>query len=312
MIIPGRFDEALVEQNKAIEIDPTLAEGYAALGFAYISFELDWKKAEEYLKAGKAQKRAVSYAHNIYDENKHMATTSLEKEVNNIEQEYRKIRQGNIGILRNQVLASTILKASSTETANKAIKKLMIQANLNALQATSPEKFDSKQQAIKIDPNQLNQLKQQVADRRNYVVRVFSTGNYVMGDQNIQVFIDATPDRKLFDQDEKIANVSINPKTMNEEQIRQQLNILLVTSQLSARRAGILDDRPQVGDGQLSTYVQFLEQIKKQKYPISIRAIVNRDIHTLGPLAIELQAIANNKVLFSTYSNAAINSSSVH
>jgi nitrous-oxide reductase len=42
---------------------------------------VNWKKAEEYVKAGKGQTKAVSYAHNIYDENKHMATSSLEKEV---------------------------------------------------------------------------------------------------------------------------------------------------------------------------------------------------------------------------------------
>ena len=30
---------------------------------------VNWKKAEEYVKAGKGQKRAVKYAHNIYDEN---------------------------------------------------------------------------------------------------------------------------------------------------------------------------------------------------------------------------------------------------
>jgi uncharacterized protein (DUF3084 family) len=228
---------------------------------------------------------------------------SLEKEVNNIEQEYRKIRQGNIGILRNQVLASTILKVSSTETATKAINSLLIQANLNALQATNPDDFASKRQIIEIAPNQLIQLKQQVADRQNYVVRVFN---------NIQVFIDATPNQKLFDRDDKIAEVSIEPMTMSEEKIRQQLNILVVTSQLRARRAGILDDRPQIGDGQLSTYVQFLEQVKKQKYPIEIRSIVDRDTYTLGPLVIQLQAISGNRVLFSTYSNAAINSSSVH
>jgi nitrous-oxide reductase len=42
---------------------------------------VNWKKAEEYLAAGKGQKKAVSYAHNIYDESKHMATSTLEKEV---------------------------------------------------------------------------------------------------------------------------------------------------------------------------------------------------------------------------------------
>jgi uncharacterized protein (DUF3084 family) len=245
---------------------------------------------------------------------------SLEKEVNNIEQEYRKIRQGNMGILRNQVLASAIIQVSSTETATKAINTLLTQANLNALQATNPDNFDSKRQIIEIGANQLTQLKQQIAnpsnpssrEHRDYVVRIFSTGNYLVGDKNIQVFIDATPNQKLFKQDTKIADISVDPPQMSEEQIRQQLNILLVTSQLRARRAGILDDRPQIGDGQLTTYVQFIERVKKQKYPIGITTIVDRDTYTLGPLIIQLQAISNGKVLFSTYSNAAISSSSVH
>ena len=42
---------------------------------------VNWKKAEEYLKAGKGQKKSVNYAHNMYDEQKHMATSTMEKEV---------------------------------------------------------------------------------------------------------------------------------------------------------------------------------------------------------------------------------------
>jgi nitrous-oxide reductase len=42
---------------------------------------VNWKKAEEYAKAGKGIKKAVSYVHNTYDEGKHMATSNLEKEV---------------------------------------------------------------------------------------------------------------------------------------------------------------------------------------------------------------------------------------
>ena len=143
-------------------------------------------------------------------------------------------------------------------------------------------------------------------------MRVFSTGNYLVGDRSVQVFIDATPNQKLFSQAAQIANVRIEPVDLSEEQIRQQLNILLVTSQLRARRAGILDDQPQIGDGQLATYVQFIERVKQLKNSIEIRTIVDRDTYTLGPLIIQLQATANGKVLFSTYSNAAISSSSVH
>jgi nitrous-oxide reductase len=42
---------------------------------------VNWKKAEEYLKAGKGEKRNVTYAHNVYDEKSHSATSTIEKQV---------------------------------------------------------------------------------------------------------------------------------------------------------------------------------------------------------------------------------------
>lgn len=42
---------------------------------------VNWKKAEEYAKAGKGRKVAAEYAHNTYDEDKQTATSVMEKEV---------------------------------------------------------------------------------------------------------------------------------------------------------------------------------------------------------------------------------------
>ena len=42
---------------------------------------VNWKKAEEYVKAGKAKKEAVKYAHNLYDEKTHSATSTIMNEV---------------------------------------------------------------------------------------------------------------------------------------------------------------------------------------------------------------------------------------
>ena len=42
---------------------------------------INWKKAEEYFKAGKGQKKTVSYAHNVYNESTHSATSTIENEV---------------------------------------------------------------------------------------------------------------------------------------------------------------------------------------------------------------------------------------
>ncbi|MDO6430571.1 Sec-dependent nitrous-oxide reductase [Flavitalea sp. BT771] len=42
---------------------------------------VNWKKAEEYMRQGKGVKKQVSYVHNLYDEKKHSATSTVEKEV---------------------------------------------------------------------------------------------------------------------------------------------------------------------------------------------------------------------------------------
>ncbi|MBS1749508.1 MAG: Sec-dependent nitrous-oxide reductase [Bacteroidetes bacterium] len=42
---------------------------------------VNWKKAEEYLAAGKGKKETVRYAHNVYDEKSHSATSKIETEV---------------------------------------------------------------------------------------------------------------------------------------------------------------------------------------------------------------------------------------
>ncbi len=42
---------------------------------------VNWKKAEEYIKAGKFKTMPTNYAHNVYDESTHMATTTWKKEV---------------------------------------------------------------------------------------------------------------------------------------------------------------------------------------------------------------------------------------
>ena len=42
---------------------------------------VNWKKAEEYVKAGKGKKQTVQYAHNVYNEKTHTATSEIKTEV---------------------------------------------------------------------------------------------------------------------------------------------------------------------------------------------------------------------------------------
>lgn len=59
----------------------TLLEVNASQNEKDFIMAVNWKKAEEYLKAGKGKKMAVEYAHNKWDEEKHMATSTIKKEV---------------------------------------------------------------------------------------------------------------------------------------------------------------------------------------------------------------------------------------
>lgn len=46
---------------------------------------VNWKKAEEYLKAGKGKKKSVRYAHNTYDETSHMSKSEILTEVTTLD-----------------------------------------------------------------------------------------------------------------------------------------------------------------------------------------------------------------------------------
>jgi nitrous-oxide reductase len=59
----------------------TLLEVNASQNEKDFIMAVNWKKAEEYLKAGKAKKMAVEYAHNTWDESTHMAKSEILREV---------------------------------------------------------------------------------------------------------------------------------------------------------------------------------------------------------------------------------------
>ena len=59
----------------------TLLEVNASKNDKDFIMAVNWKKAEEYIKAGKGKKVPVKYAHNVFDEKTHTATSEIKKEV---------------------------------------------------------------------------------------------------------------------------------------------------------------------------------------------------------------------------------------
>ncbi len=59
----------------------TLLEVNASKNDKDFIMAVNWKKAEEYVKAGKGKKQSVKYAHNKFDEHSHTATSEIKNEV---------------------------------------------------------------------------------------------------------------------------------------------------------------------------------------------------------------------------------------
>ncbi|MFO0164840.1 MAG: DUF3084 domain-containing protein, partial [Microcystis sp.] len=165
-----------------------------------------------------------------------------------------------------------------------------------------PNQPNFDQRLVKITKAQVEQLSQQLQDGKEYVVRILSAGNYVLGESEIRVFADVVPNQRVFEEKQVIAAVSIDPQNMTEEDLQKRLDLLLASAQFRARSAGVLGSI-QVEDGLLTTVVNFIGQVKKSGNSIeTLEAIAASKTNTAGPLTLRLVAVKDGKIIFSTSS----------
>ncbi len=224
---------------------------------------------------------------------------SLEQEVARLEkyyQSYRDLRLGKLALFRGQVLAGGVVRVSQPVAARQAIIQLLQQANRNAsIELTEPGTNPTNSQPLQVTQEQVEQLSKQINDGREYVVRIFSAGNYVKGEKQIGFFADAARNQVVFTGGEVIATTSADPNTMTSYQLRQRLEQLISASQFRARNAGILESIQIDG-----TFIRFIAQLRQYNQPIDIKAIAAEDTYTAGPLKVKLVAIQNGQIIFST------------
>lgn len=223
----------------------------------------------------------------------------LEQEVARLEkyyQSYRDLRLGKLALFRGQVLAAGVVRVEQPAAARHAIIQLLQEANHNAaIELTEPGTNLSNVQILQITQEQVEQLGKLINDGQEYVVRIFSAGNYVRGEKGIQFFADAARNQRVFTGGEVLAATTADPKTMTSYQLRQRLELLISASQFRARNAGILESI-QID----STLYRFISQLRQYDQPLDIKAIAAEDTYTSGPLKVKLVAIQNGQIIFST------------
>lgn len=236
--------------------------------------------------------------------------TELEQAVQTLEQyyqyyqaRYESLRQGNVALFRGQVLASGVLRVLSPTAARQAADQLLRLANRNALQLTQPGSKNGDEQIIQITKAEVDRLINQIDDGRDYVMRVLSAGNYILGEKNVQVVADATPNQVVFRSGDLVASTSIDSATMTPDQIRKRIELLLAASEFRGRGAGILAEGVQVGEGGSIPAIAlntFIDQLREYKQPLEVEAIAADVIYTAGPLKVQLVASQSGQIVLKT------------
>ena len=169
----------------------------------------------------------------------------LEQEVARLEkyyQSYRDLRLGKLGLVRGQVIAAGLITINKPDMATQAIIQILQEANRNAnVQLTEPGTKLTNTEILRITKNQVEQLTAQIKDGREYVVRIFSAGNYVRGEKQIEFFADAVRNQLVFSSGEILATTTADLINMTSDQLRQRLDLLVSASQFRARNAGIVE-----------------------------------------------------------------------
>ncbi len=238
----------------------------------------------------------------------------LELEVARLEkyyQSYRDLRLGKLALIRGQVLAAGVVRVTQPNAARQAVAQLLQEANRNAnLELSEPGANPGNTELLRFTEERVEKLSKQIDDGQEYVVRIFSAGNYVRGEKQIEFFADTARNELVFSGGAVLATTNTDSKTMTSYQLQQRLELLITmtsyqlqqrlellisASQFRARNAGIVEN-VQV-DG---TFLRFINQLRQYNQPLEIKAIAAEDTYTAGPLRVKLVAIVNGQIIFST------------
>ncbi|MBF2097997.1 MAG: DUF3084 domain-containing protein [Gloeomargaritaceae cyanobacterium C42_A2020_066] len=238
--------------------------------------------------------------------------TRLELTRGELEQEITKLRQGNVVIRREQVLATATVRAITNPTlAREAVDQTLQEANRVAGCLTNPGSLqpeaciNNPNQAsagrpqLRVSAQEINQLVQTLANGRDYVVRILAAANYSTGEQQIGVVTDTFPNRLVFSEGTVVATVTVNLGSTDEPNVVNALDRLFLASNVRARQSGVLADplTNKVGTFNQVTLLQFVEQLQTLSGAVQVQSVTKRPIYTAGPLEIELVAVRDGQVL---------------
>ncbi|GAB4278931.1 MAG: DUF3084 domain-containing protein [Oscillatoriaceae cyanobacterium] len=224
----------------------------------------------------------------------------LEENVQVLERNFQVLREGNFAILRNQVLAFGVLRVIEPAASANAVEAILQKANQAAIELIRPGASNGEEKVVQITETEVEQLIDKIDDGRDYVVRILAAANYLVGERYVQVFADAALNTVIFKPGEVLAATSLQPDNMTQEEVKERLDLLLAAARFRSKRAGIIGETIQIGDGSLSSLLEFIEQLARLDKRTIVQAITADVTYTAGPMKLELVAIQDGQIILRT------------
>ncbi|MBR8828120.1 MAG: DUF3084 domain-containing protein [Gomphosphaeria aponina SAG 52.96 = DSM 107014] len=214
-------------------------------------------------------------------------------------QDYQQLRESTIAIVRGQVLAFGVVRIIEQTAVTEVIDRLLRQANRQAIEIIKSD-VALNERVVQITKAQVEQLKEEIQDGQEYVVRIISAGNYVQGEKNVRVLADVTRNEEVFKRGEEIATVSLELENILGENLQEKIDLLLSVAKLNAQNERVYGEI-KVEDGDIITLIRFLEKLKKYGEDVDeIKAVAAETASRAGPLKLRLIATGKGKFMFST------------
>ncbi|MGF1513617.1 MAG: DUF3084 domain-containing protein [Elainellaceae cyanobacterium] len=231
---------------------------------------------------------------------------ALVQEVQLLDREIQALREGDVALSNGQVLAVGVLEVDSPPEAQQAIDQILRQANQAVLEAILPSVDPLESQVVKIRSAEVAEIIRRISDGQPYIIQISSEGNYLLGEPCvisgqtcIDVSANAVPNELVYASGAPITSVTIDPNEVTDAQLGERLELLVAASQLRARQAGVLTRAVQVSGGGYDDFGAFLADLQdlqqSQAGAFVVRAVAANDIYAIGPLALELIVLQDDR-----------------
>ncbi len=243
--------------------------------------------------------------------------SALQADIDDLAIELSRLREGSLAFSRNEPLLTRILRLSNPALAQDAIDTMLNEVNQVARRAILPESVNDGEQVIQITLADVERIKRQIQDGQDYVIRIYSAGNYVVGEpcvlageDCVRVYAIAAVQRIIFQPGDIVAAITINPAQLTPGELAERYENLRLATQIEARQRGVLSGTIlEIADDRLESVIAFLQNVQQYGEPLEIQAVVSSNVLTTGPLRINLRAVRNGQVLFNTDSTESSESS---